>query len=269
MLNTLRSFFLRTNTLRSFFYEVHSGRMLNTLRSFVKPIAVRRHFYNMLHVTPIPALSDNYMYLIVDEKTKEAAIVDPVEPQKVVEAVKHSGVNLVAALTTHHHWDHAGGNEDLAKLVPGLPFYGGDDRIGALSKKVAHGDKLKIGELNVECLFTPCHTSGHICYLVTDDENSKAVFTGDTLFIAGCGRFFEGNAQQMYNALIKILGSLPGDTKVYCGHEYTEKNLKFAAVADPNNPEIAKKMAWAQQRKCTVPSTIAEEKTYNPFMRVQ
>lgn len=186
-----------------------------------------------MKVEILSALSDNYMYLIVDEATKEAAIVDPVDPETVIAAAQSAGVKLTTVLTTHHHWDHAGGNEKLVKLAPGLqvrfPYgllhptslfvhqvLGGDDRIGALTRKVQHNDSLKIGNLSVTCLFTPCHTSGHICYFVEAPQQDPAVFTGDTLFIAGCGRFFEGTADQMYKALIEILGNLPDNTVPTC-----------------------------------------------------
>ncbi|XP_072388566.1 hydroxyacylglutathione hydrolase, mitochondrial isoform X1 [Diabrotica undecimpunctata] len=221
----------------------------------------------------LPALSDNYMYLISCENTKEAAIVDPVEPDTVLEAVKAEGVNLTKILTTHHHWDHAGGNEQLVSKVSGkLQVFGGDKRIGGLTEEVKQGDKFQIGDITVECLFTPCHTSGHICYYLTAPGQDPAVFTGDTLFIAGCGRFFEGTAEQMYSALVEKLGNLPENTRVFCGHEYTLQNLKFAKFVDKNNQEVLKKIEWAEgQRKKglpTVPSTIGEEKLYNPFMRV-
>lgn len=232
------------------------------------------HKLQSMDIKILPALQDNYMYLIVDKATKQAAIVDPVEPKTVLNAVKEQGVSLTTVLTTHHHWDHAGGNEELVKLHPGLQVYGGDSRIGALTQKVQHDTKFNIGHLNVQCLFTPCHTSGHICYFVTAPEegNECAVFTGDTLFLGGCGRFFEGTADQMFKALITILSSLPDHTKVFCGHEYTLQNLKFASHVEPQNEEIKKKICWSEQRrkegKPTVPSTIAEEKLYNPFMRV-
>ncbi|XP_075035382.1 hydroxyacylglutathione hydrolase, mitochondrial isoform X1 [Mixophyes fleayi] len=223
----------------------------------------------------LPALTDNYMYLLIDEETKEAAIVDPVQPQKVVEAVKKHGVKLTSVLTTHHHWDHAGGNEKLVKMVSGLKVYGGDDRVGALNQKVSHLTTFQVGSLNVKCLFTPCHTSGHICYYVTKPNSSEqpAVFTGDTLFVAGCGKFFEGTAEEMYKALIEILGRLPPETRVYCGHEYTINNLKFARHVEPKNECIKQKLSWAKETynngEPTIPSTLAEEFTFNPFMRVR
>lgn len=223
----------------------------------------------------LPALTDNYMYLLIDEDTREAAIVDPVEPIKVVEAVKKHKVKLTTVLTTHHHWDHAGGNEKMLRLMPGLTVCGGDDRVDALTKKVTHSNTLKLGSLSVKCLFTPCHTSGHICYFVTkkDSAEAPAVFTGDTLFVAGCGKFFEGTAEQMYRALVDVLGSLPPETRVYCGHEYTVNNLKFARHVEPDNEVIRKKLAWAKEKfsngEPTVPSTVAEEFLFNPFMRVK
>ncbi|XP_013387775.1 hydroxyacylglutathione hydrolase, mitochondrial-like isoform X2 [Lingula anatina] len=227
-----------------------------------------------MKVLLVPALSDNYMYLLVDEVTQECAAVDPVEPKKILEAVNKAGVKLTSVLTTHHHWDHAGGNEELVKIASGkLTVYGGDSRIGALTNKVTHGDKFQIGNLNVECLFTPCHTSGHICYFVTGPSGTEpAVFTGDTLFVAGCGKFFEGTAKEMHHALVETLAKLPHETKVYCGHEYTVSNLKFALHVEPNSEAVNSKMAWAQSQRSknepTVPSTIAEELQYNPFMRV-
>ncbi|XP_064376121.1 hydroxyacylglutathione hydrolase, mitochondrial isoform X2 [Dromaius novaehollandiae] len=228
-----------------------------------------------MKVELLPALTDNYMYLLIDEETKEAAIVDPVQPQKVLDAVKKHGVKLTTVLTTHHHWDHAGGNEKLVKMETGLRVYGGDSRVGALTQKVSHLTSLKVGSLNVKCLCTPCHTSGHICYYVTKPNSSEppAVFTGDTLFVAGCGKFFEGTPEEMYRALIEILGSLEPATRVYCGHEYTINNLKFARHVEPNNVAIQEKLAWAKAKydsgEPTIPSTIAEEFTYNPFMRVR
>lgn len=252
-----------------------------------------------MSVKVLPALSDNYMYLIICNATKEAAIVDPVNPETVLEAVKSENVVLKSVLTTHHHWDHAGGNEKLVELHKSGPLvvYGGDERIGALTKKVSQDDTFKIGNLDVKCYFTPCHTTGecelnerkkcksfntqqflsfiqgHICYFVQTAEGSdKSVFTGDTLFLGGCGRFFEGTAEQMYSALIDKLSSLPDETRVFCGHEYALQNLRFGLHVEPDNVDVASKIEWAkhqrEQNLPTVPSTIGEEKLLNPFMRV-
>jgi hydroxyacylglutathione hydrolase len=227
-----------------------------------------------MSVKILPALQDNYMYMIVDKATNNAAIVDPVDPDSVIRAVEESGVKLEKVLTTHHHWDHAGGNESLVAKFKANPLevYGGDDRIGALTKKVGQDDSFKIGELSVRCLFTPCHTTGHICYLVTAPDGEEAVFTGDTLFLGGCGRFFEGTADQMYSALIEKLSALKDETKVFCGHEYSLQNLKFAKHCEPDNQDVLAKIAWSEARRAekqpTVPGSIGEEKKINPFMRV-
>ncbi|KAI8512311.1 hypothetical protein Bbelb_089500 [Branchiostoma belcheri] len=269
-----------------FFARCEKGKLFPGLRESVFGVQARWSSSSSFHSEPgiiaqadmkvslLPALQDNYMYLLVDEATKEAAIVDPVEPDKVVAAVKNAGVKLTTVLTTHHHWDHSGGNEKLVEMVSGLTVCGGDDRIGALNKKVGHGDQFKVGALNVKCLFTPCHTSGHICYYVTGQEGEDpAVFTGDTLFVAGCGRFFEGTPDNMYRALVEILGILPPNTKVYCGHEYTVNNLKYAEKVEPDSQAVQQKLAWAKSQRDkqlpTVPSTIGEELKFNPFMRVK
>ncbi|XP_032677463.1 hydroxyacylglutathione hydrolase, mitochondrial-like isoform X3 [Odontomachus brunneus] len=228
--------------------------------------------HSNMKVHILPALQDNYMYLIVDEATKEAAIVDPVDPDSVATAVTQNNVKLTKVLTTHHHWDHAGGNAKLLKTFTDLPVYGGDDRIEAINHKVTHNDTFNIGNLSVKCLSTPCHTRGHICYYVTGEGHPPSVFTGDTLFAGGCGRFFEGTADQMYKALIEVLGSLPEETEVYCGHEYTTNNLKFGLHVEPDNAAIQQKLDWANTQRNnnipTVPSTIKDEKSTNPFMRV-
>lgn len=228
-----------------------------------------------MKVRILPALSDNYMYLLVDTATKQAAIVDPVDPDSVVAAVAKEGVTLTTLLTTHHHWDHAGGNAEMIKKVPGLTVIGGDDRIDGITRKVGHGDSLSLGDLSIKCLATPCHTTGHICYYVTQgDTADKAVFTGDTLFLGGCGRMFEGTAPEMHTALNTVLGSLPGETLVYCGHEYSLQNLAFGAHVEPDNRAIQDKIRWSKEQRGsspalpTVPSTIQEEKNINPFMRV-
>ncbi|KAL5263160.1 hypothetical protein ACHWQZ_G008537 [Mnemiopsis leidyi] len=231
------------------------------------------HDHRKMKVNLIPLLKDNYGYLIIDESTNVGAVVDPVTPDTVLKAISDSGVKVDQVLTTHHHWDHAGGNEELNAKKPGMTFYGGDDRIGAMNKKVVHNETFSIGSMKVTCFETPCHTTGHICYLVEGEGADPAVFTGDTLFAAGCGRFFEGTAPEMYRALIEILSSLPDNTRVYCGHEYTAQNLKFAKHVEPENTavlnmidEVAKKREAGEP---TIPTTIGQEKTFNPFMRVR
>eukprot|EP01119_Soliformovum_irregulare_P016388 TRINITY_DN4725_c0_g1_i1.p1 TRINITY_DN4725_c0_g1~~TRINITY_DN4725_c0_g1_i1.p1 ORF type:complete len:258 (-),score=55.11 TRINITY_DN4725_c0_g1_i1:35-808(-) len=226
----------------------------------------------MMKVVEVPVLSDNYAYLLIDTNQKVAAAVDPAGPAQVLAAAEKEGVKIVSILTTHHHADHAGGNAKLLEKVPDIPVYGGDDRITAINSKVKDQDTLKVGDLSVKVHFTPCHTSGHVLYEATTGSEPGALFTGDTLFIGGCGRFFEGTADQMNHALNEVIASLPDETRVYCGHEYTEANLKFAVSVEPNNDALNAKYKWAKSQRenslPTVPSTVGEEKTFNPFMRV-
>ncbi|TPX67320.1 hydroxyacylglutathione hydrolase [Chytriomyces confervae] len=150
-----------------------------------------------------------------------------------------------------------------------VPVFGGDDRIPSMTHKVTDKSVFKLGQVEITPFFTVCHTRGSVSYFVTTPESSeKAVFTGDTVFVGGCGRFFEETAEEMHNSLNTILASLPDETSVYCGHEYTASNLSFAASIEPENREIAAKLAWAKSVSCTVPSTLGEEKRINPFMRV-
>lgn len=231
-----------------------------------------------MKVKIIPAFETNeynYMYLIIDEKSNKAAIVDPVNPDEVLRIVKEENVELTAALITHHHWDHAGGNKELLSKAHNVTIYGGDERVYGVTKDsiTRHGVNISLGSLSVQFLHTPCHTTSHFCYYVKDESNQHAcVFTGDTLFLGGCGRFFEGTGKEMYHSLIEVLGKLPNDTKVYCGHEYSTVNLTFAAYSQPGNQAVIDKLAWAKEVWSkglpTVPSTIEEEFSYNPFMRV-
>nr|CDS34423.1 hydroxyacylglutathione hydrolase [Hymenolepis microstoma] len=233
----------------------------------IRPFAMR--------VLTIPALSDNYMYLLVDEKTNQCAAVDPVEPKKLLSKVEKNDLILACVLTTHHHWDHAGGNNELLNLISTpVRVYGGGSSIEAVTNQVSHGETINLGkDITITCLHTPCHTKDHICYYATtSDQSDGCVFTGDTLFLGGCGRFFEGTAEQMYHALIEILGKLPGSTKVYCGHEYTVKNFEFAKTVDSENKALLERMdvitKMRKDGKFTVPGTMREELDTNPFMRV-
>ncbi|XP_032606912.3 hydroxyacylglutathione hydrolase-like protein isoform X1 [Taeniopygia guttata] len=233
-----------------------------------------------MKVKVISVLEDNYMYLVIEESSRHAVAVDAAVPRRLLEIVRKEDAVLKAILTTHHHCarsarrDHARGNEELAQLLPGLQVFGADERVGALTHRVSHGQELAFGSIRVRCLFTPCHTSGHMCYFMWEDDSpdAPALFSGDTLFVGGCGQFFEGTAEQMLTNLTQILGALPRDTKVFCGHECTVRNLKFALKVEPENEKVKEKLAWAKQRDDedlpTVPSTLEEEFLYNPFLRV-
>ncbi|EME30514.1 hydroxyacylglutathione hydrolase [Galdieria sulphuraria] len=225
-------------------------------------------------VVTIPVLSDNYAYLLIDTTKNVAAAIDPAEPEKVLEVATKERVKLTHVLTTHKHWDHAAGNKKMAELVFGITIVGGElDEVDGATLSVKDGQIIHVGNICIKALHTPCHTKGHICYYVTTTDSSPPqVFTGDTLFIAGCGKFFEGTAKDMFHSLLQVLRVLPLDTRVWCGHEYTVKNLQFAKTVETNNSFIQTKLAWAEQRRSlhepTVPSTLSEEVQYNPFMRV-
>ncbi len=219
----------------------------------------------------VPQLSDNYAYLVSDDASRECAVVDCADPDKVLKAVESNGFRLKAVLTTHWHADHSGGNKEIVRAVPGLRVYGAraeGGRIPALTDPVEDGDKVRVGSLEARVIGIPAHTNGHVAYFF---PALGSVFTGDTLFIGGCGRLFEGGAAMMLESLRK-LAALPDETKVWCGHEYTEKNLRFALTLEANNQALREKYEWARRVTAsggwTVPSTIADEKRTNPFLRV-
>jgi hydroxyacylglutathione hydrolase len=223
-----------------------------------------------MRVSLIPILSDNYAYLVIDDASGCAAVVDPAEPGPVLTAIRSAGVTLTHLLTTHHHWDHTAGNEAVLAEWPQIDVVGPGaeaDRIPGITTSVGHGDRFSLGNVEVQVLETPCHTSGHVSYLARD-----ALFCGDTLFVGGCGRFFEGTSQQMHHSLNSVFADISGNTKVYCGHEYTIGNLEFACSVEPENEAVKAKLEWARIRRSagepTVPSTLEEERSYNPFMRV-
>eukprot|EP00041_Stephanoeca_diplocostata_P017058 m.339282 g.339282 ORF g.339282 m.339282 type:complete len:181 (-) comp20581_c0_seq1:1276-1818(-) len=176
-----------------------------------------------MEIQVIPMLHDNYSYLIMDTDSKQAACIDPVEPHKAIAVAKTQESQIVMSLTTHSHWDHAGGNEKLKKILPEIDIIGGaHDNCPACTREVAHGDVLFLGNIKITVIGTPCHTSGHVCFYCdpqTGREEDCAVFTGDTMFVAGCGNFNNGTPAQMVQAFDRI-GQLPPSTMVYVGHEY-------------------------------------------------
>jgi hydroxyacylglutathione hydrolase len=188
----------------------------------------------------------------------------------VLEKAK-SSLNLTAIMNTHHHWDHAGGNKKiLASLESPVPVIGGKD-CDAVSETPKHNSKFNIGkDIEVTALHTPCHTQDSICWFMHDKKSDeKVVFTGDTLFIGGCGKFFEGTPTEMNAALNEVLAKLPDDTKVFPGHEYTKSNVKFLVMVD-KGPEVERLRKFADENKETQGKfTIGDEKKYNAFMRVQ
>ena len=222
-----------------------------------------------MNIEIIPCLNDNYSYLVKDDQTNTVAIIDPSEFGPCNEKINLKYKKLDFILTTHHHFDHVGGNTELKKKYGSrvLGFENDKKRIPAIDILLKDGQEFKIGNLNFKTIFIPGHTSGHIAFYF---EKEKVVFTGDTLFSLGCGRVFEGTYQQMFDSLNKIK-SLPEDTKIYCGHEYTKSNLEFCLKFNPNNNHLRNKEkaieAKIKNKKPTIPSTIKDEIQTNIFLR--
>lgn len=218
----------------------------------------------------VPCLRDNYAYLVHQPGRAEALVVDASEEAPVLAALGKLGLTPVAILATHHHHDHVGGNQGLRARFPELRVYGHRSdrgRIPGQTDELDDDAELTVAGVELKALHIPGHTLGALAYVA-----EGAAFTGDTLFAAGCGRLFEGTPAQMYRSLNTTLGALPDDTRIYCGHEYTVNNLRFAQLLEPHNADISSKLAWAQaqreQGRPTLPSTLAEERRTNPFLRV-
>lgn len=247
-----------------------------------------------MRIVPIPCLSDNYAYLLVCRETKEAAIVDVSEAGPVLGAIDQGAgtqdsrrdlsallnhnredVRIVAILSTHHHHDHVGGNEEVRSRLGIDRVYGhatDRGRIPGQTQYLQEDDTFEIGRLKIRALHIPGHTLGAVAYVVTHEPDDPAVFTGDTLFVGGCGRLFEGDPPMMHTSLSK-LAALDPRTRVFCGHEYTESNLRFAAHVEPSNAAITqareKVAALRKEGRPSVPSTIGDELSYNPFLRTE
>jgi hydroxyacylglutathione hydrolase len=226
-----------------------------------------------MRIVPIPCLSDNYAYLVVCEETNKAAIVDASEAAPVARAVVDAGVALEAIWSTHHHHDHVGGNEEIAGRfhVTAILAHASDKgRVPGQTRFLESGESFAFGSLKVETIHIPGHTLGAVAYVVSSPGEAPAVFTGDTLFLAGCGRLFEGTPAQMHASLAS-LARLDDRTRVYCGHEYTESNLRFAHHVEPSNADVVRAAERAKasrgEGRPTVPSTVADEKKMNPFLR--
>jgi hydroxyacylglutathione hydrolase len=226
---------------------------------------------SVAEVYAVPMLQDNYGFILVDRVTGKALIVDPSEGEPALNAVKEGGFQLEAVLTTHKHWDHVGGNKFLHEAIPSLEFIATKhEAVPCATKLVGDGETFQFGSLTVTAFNTFCHTSGHVSYFVEDKsstEKDPILFCGDTLFIGGCGKFFEGTAQQMLENM-DIFGSLPGNTQVFCAHEYTENNFRFLTSIDPETCEEKYQHIRhiRAQGKPTIPSSISEELKYNLFM---
>ena len=222
-----------------------------------------------LEIHQFPCLSDNYGVLIHDAGHGVTASIDAPDASTVAAALKAKGWKLTHILTTHHHGDHTGGNAAL-KADTGCTIIGPRNEAGkipGLDKPVGEGDTFNFGSHEVRVLDTPGHTAGHITYVI---PSARIAFAGDTLFAIGCGRVIEGDAQMMWSSLKKLM-ALPKDTTVYCGHEYTQANAKFALTIEPENAALQKRAkevdALRAARKATLPTTIGLELETNPFLR--
>ena len=228
-----------------------------------------------MQIYRLPALSDNYIFLLYDPGQQIAAVVDPADAQPVLHQLAQLGANLVAIFNTHHHADHVGGNLKLLQHFPAAIVYGGAEDRGRIPHQqvfLQDGDRVTFGDRRAEVVFVPGHTRAHIAYyfppMPPDDLGD--LFCGDTLFSGGCGRLFEGTPAQMVNSLTK-LRNLPDSTRVWCAHEYTLKNLQFAVTVDSANPDLQQRFDEVKERRdrseSTIPSLLGIEKRTNPFLR--
>ena len=225
----------------------------------------------MVEIVRIPALSDNYVWLVHEESSGETMVVDPAVAEPVLAEAEARGWRIGQIWNTHWHPDHTGGNAAIkaatGALVPGPAAEAA--RIPTLDRQVREGDRVTLGPAEATVFEVPAHTAGHIAYHLAAEQ---AVFVGDTLFAMGCGRLFEGTAGQMH-ANLQRLAALPPETRVYCAHEYTLSNGRFAAAAEPENEAVARRLraveAAREAGEATVPTTIALELATNPFMRAR
>jgi len=223
----------------------------------------------MLEIQQIPVLNDNYIYLIHDSLSKETAVIDPAVASPVIEVLKENNWRLTYLLNTHHHSDHVGGNLELKQQTQ-CQIVGAaidEHRIPGIDQKVQEGDTLKIGSYTIEIINCAGHTTGHIAFYIPE---ANALFCGDTLFAMGCGRLFEGSAEQMQHSLAKF-SALPLNTQIYCAHEYTLANSRFALSVEPHNNDLLTSIEHIKKltskKQATIPTTLEQELATNPFLR--
>ncbi len=222
-----------------------------------------------MNIEIIKCLKDNYSYLIIDEKTKSACVVDPSEAKPIINYIEKNKIYLKFILNTHHHYDHVGGNKDLKKKYNAkvIGFEGDKDRIPEVDICLKDRETWKNKNFEFKIFHIPGHTSGHICF---NFFKEKLLFTGDTLFSLGCGRIFEGTYEQMFNSL-ELIKSFSLETKIYCGHEYTLKNSDFCSIHDRENSKLTEKIISIKEKLNkglpTIPSTLKEELETNIFLK--
>jgi hydroxyacylglutathione hydrolase len=224
----------------------------------------------MLEIVAVPVLSDNYVWLLHDSDSGETAAVDPSVAEPVLDAAAARGWRVTHVLNTHWHPDHTGGNAGI-QAATGAPITAPAEaeRVGKVDRIVAESDRVRVCGAEAAVWDIPAHTAGHIAYYFEDEG---MIFVGDTMFAMGCGRLFEGTAEQMYSNL-KRIAALPGDVRIFCGHEYTLANAHFAARAEPGNEAIAARLdevrALRDANQITLPTTVAQELATNPFVRAR
>jgi hydroxyacylglutathione hydrolase len=222
----------------------------------------------MLEIVPIPVLSDNYVWLVHDAESGETVAVDPSVADPVLAEAERRGWRITQIWNTHWHPDHTGGNDKIRDST-GCTITGPAEaeRVSRMDRIVAGGDRARIGAIEAELIDIPAHTAGHVAFHLASEA---IAFTGDTLFAMGCGRLFEGSAEQMYGNM-KRLAALPPETRIYCGHEYTLANGVFALTVEPDNEALVRRVEEVRDARergePTLPTTIALERATNPFMR--
>lgn len=223
----------------------------------------------MLEVIPVPAFSDNYLWLVHDGESGETAVVDPGDATPVLAEAGRRGWTVGQVWNTHWHPDHTGGNLAIKDAMGARISGPADERIPGRDIALAEGDEVRLGRHVGRVIAVPGHTLGHIAIIFAED---RLAFVGDTLFAMGCGRLFEGTPRQMYDSL-RRLAELSDDTRLYCAHEYTLSNARFAVHAEPHNKRIAARLAEVEalraDGKMTVPTTVAQERATNPFVRAE
>ncbi|KAL4222989.1 hypothetical protein ACF0H5_019030 [Mactra antiquata] len=229
--------------------------------------------FDKLEITPIPVALDNYAYIVMDTESNTCVVIDVGDEEAIIRFLDRMNVTPAAVLTTHKHWDHSAGNAGMRQRYPGLRVYGGfGDCVPDVTHTLQDIEQVKFGMLNFTAIHTPGHTVGHVSYLL-DGVSLGApdcLFSGDHLFLGGCGRIFETPALKMLKSL-DVVSRLKKDTLVWPGHEYALNNLEFACAVDPDNTEAQEKYEWAKQKRerrlTTCPTTIGDELKYNPFLR--
>jgi len=224
-------------------------------------------------VKVLPALGDNFMFLIRPKSHKGIIAVDPVDYKSISKELAGSGFYLDSILTTHHHGDHDAGNRPLIRLYPEVNVYATDERVDGYTHMINHGTMFNRCGLEIRTLHTPCHTTGHGCFIIPSETGPSAVFVGDTLFHGGAGRFFEGDANDFVSSLDLILESVDDHDLIYSGHEYSTSNLNFAHAIEPDSTVIADRLdvvkSHREQKEATIPTTLELEKKVNPFVRLE